>query len=142
MIKIDADNVFSDDDFTTTMLIVQAPTGIRYEVQMAGLACDHRAVEGFVLTLGQYAQDFDDCGYGCAFIRDSAQEKLADALDAYFSRVSPANPNISFRIDRDRLSELEEGWWPVIVSGSRIGYVASDEPLPDWRGYLHTGNCD
>lgn len=135
------------DDPQPAVLILCFPTGTFYEAQIAGLACEQRKAEGLALSLGAYAQDFDDCSYGCAFMDDAGRARLADDLGAYFQRVPPKH--ITLQIDRNRLAEMEEGWWPVLVTGRIVPYLKEEPPdnhwygeLIDWRGYLHTGNCD
>lgn len=37
-----------------------APTGVVYQQQCAGVACDQREVEGFLVPLGGYKLDADE----------------------------------------------------------------------------------
>jgi hypothetical protein len=132
MITIDIDRVAED-----VALIIAHPTGVIYQAQAGGMLCSHPECEGFVICLGAGLSHFDDCGYGCDNIgfEASLRDKLATDLDPLLQRYSLGwTYQISF--DFDRIDELQEGWWPVLVKGKMDG-----RPI-DWRGYIHTGNCD
>jgi len=133
MIKFDSEQVVTDK----TALIVKHPTGIVYEVQAGGIGCTHPKVEGFILDWGNLGQDFDDCSFGCAYISqdEGLRDKLAKALSEYLLKETERS-TCQTLFDFDRVSELEEGWWPVVV----IGKIA-DQSV-NWKGYLHTQNCD
>lgn len=125
-----------------TALIVKHPTGVFYEVQAGGLGCTHPNCQGFVIDLGSFGQDFSDCSYGCAMISDdeNKQKELADALNTYFTNQSK-NSEYKISFDFERIDELEEGWWPVNVSGKLNGGILANDSV-EWEGYIHTGNCD
>jgi len=44
-----------------TPLIILKETGILYTAQCGGIGCTHPQADGYVLGLGKFAQDFDDC---------------------------------------------------------------------------------
>ncbi len=111
-------------------LIVSANTGIIYSNQTGGVACHHPECEGFLVALGEYAQNFDDCTLGCWGGRDDKRKELATLIDSFFEE--DRHP-FAFRIDWGRISELEEAWWPVTF---RIPGVESN------TGYLCKSNCD
>lgn len=131
--KFSVDSIVSDG----TVLIVSYPTGILYTAQCGGIGCRHPECEGFVLSLGSFASDFDDCSYGCHHIEDLDSEdklKLARDIDnVLISESAKYRYHIGF--DFDRINQLMEGWWPVTI-----------HKLDDWegvlRGFLHIGNCD
>lgn len=130
--KIDVDRV-SDG----TALIIAFPTGVTYTAQCGGIGCYHPTCEGFVLSLGSFMQNFDDCSYGCHHIQDLSEEekkKLAKDIDHAILKES-GNWSMKILFDYDRINQLMEGWWPVVING-----------LDDWggtlRGFIHTGNCD
>lgn len=127
---IDVDSILPD----RPALIICLPTGIKYTAQTGGIGCDHPEAEGILLSLSPVLEDFDDCSYGCSHLweMEVARLKLADDLDTFFI---DKNYN-HIKIDRERLTELAEGWWPVIYSLSMGGV-----PGP-FKGYIHTGNCD
>lgn len=125
-----------------TALLIQYPTGIEYEVQAGGIACTHPICEGFCINIWNFGQDFNDCGYGCAWITQDkkSQKKLADDLEKYLKeKTKDWRHKILF--DYDRLSELQEGWWPVVVIGKLNDTIANAENV-NLKGYVHTGNCD
>jgi hypothetical protein len=123
-----------------TVLILSHPTGVKYEAQCMGVGCWHPQYEGFVLSLGTFMRDFDDCSYGCYHIQDmpESQRKLADDLNKEFlEKTSKWRYQITF--DYDRLVDLMEGWWPVIVSGKIDDWNKTEGTF---KGIIHTGNCD
>jgi hypothetical protein len=130
--KIDVDRVVDG-----TALIISYPTGITYTAQCGGVGCTHPVCEGFVLSLGSFMGSFDDCSYGCQHIEDLSEEekkKLGKDINAQMLSESK-NWSMSILFDFDRINQMMEGWWPVVVNG-----------FDDWggtlRGFIHTGNCD
>lgn len=125
-----------------TALLIQYPTRIKYEVQAGGIGCTHPTCEGFCLNIGSLGQDFDDCSYGCYWIDDNKeiQKKLANDLEKYLE-INTKYWRYQISFDYDRLDELQEGWWPVIVIGEIDGGSIATKNV-NWKGYIHTGNCD
>lgn len=125
-----------------TALIVCHRTGVHYQAQVGGLLCNQVFVQGFCIDLEDLAQDFDDCAYGCHEIQFSKalQKDLADILDHYLQEALSEEKYDVF-IDYDRLDEIQEGWWPVVVTGKLSGGIIPDT-MVSWKGYLHRGNCD
>lgn len=139
-ILIDVDDIQFDED--SAALVVCTPTGIFYTAQCGGMCCSHPVAEGFFLPMWELLPEIDDCDFGCSHLTKSPQndrpdlrQKLAAAIDAGLQRV----PQMSFslRFDFDRIDELQEGWWPLRITG-RLHDVG---PL-DHRCYYHSGNCD
>ena len=127
-----------------TVLVVMAKTGVFYETQTGGTMCNHPEVEGFTISLGDYMGDFDDCSFGCGEIQydEVAQGNLADALQKEFSKGDNGiYPEAKIEFDYKRILDLQEGWWPVIVSGKLNGGILSDKKV-NWKGYIHVSNCD
>lgn len=122
-----------------TPLIINHPTGVFYTAQCGGIGGTHPEAEGFVIGIDNFLQDFNDCAYGCSYIgQDSElQTRLANALDEY-CKIMCEYWGFKIRIDFDRLNEIQEGWFPVIVNG-RVsdGFFAENA-----KGYIHNGNCD
>lgn len=120
-------------------LIIQWPTGVRYEVQAGGMACNHPSCEGFLLALPESFEKFDDCSYGCYYINRKGNEentaRLAADLDIFLKRQT-VYWTYQLAFDFTRQNELMEGWWPVTMKGKYQGQSV------DWKGYIHTGNCD
>lgn len=128
-------------------LIIHSPTNIWIESQVAGHACHCPSIEGFVIDCPKYWVGIDDCEMGCHLINDlnpALQSKVANAIQEDFkyiqSKLTPevlatlsVNENMTLNFDFDRINELEEAWWPVLV---------------DWngqkglKGYLTGWNCD
>lgn len=134
---LDVNEILHDSQ---TALIILRPTGVFYTAQTGGVGCDHPKAEGILLPMPEWMQEFDDCSYGCQHLwqDEAARTRLADDLDAFFA----FKRHDFIQIDRDRLRELSEGWWPVIYNAP-IGdsFVQGQEPGP-FKGYIYTGNCD
>jgi hypothetical protein len=125
-----------------TALIISHPTGIEYEVQAGGLSCTHPTCRGFVINLNDLGKDVDECAFGCAEIEYEIdlQNRFALFLDDYLKNATKDWPyQIAF--DYDRLTELQEGWWPVVVTGLLDGGIIATKHV-SWKGYIHAGNCD
>jgi len=126
---MEAKDVYELVGFNSTALIVRAKTGMDFDAQAGGIACEHPGCEGFVIALPEYATEVDDCPLGCWGARPGKQVELADLIDSHFV----ANPHpFGFTVDRERIDELMEGWWPVKFT--LLGSMQT--------GYIHTGNCD
>lgn len=135
-VVISVDIVNSED----TILILGFKTGIFYEAQCGGIGCEHPKFEGFVIALGKFMQDFDDCKYGCSHIQNIPQqrEKLASDLNVILINAT-SRWRYVIAFDFERISELREGWWPVIVSGVIDEW---NKTSGAFKGIIHTGNCD
>lgn len=126
MIKLDANEIIDDN----TILLIKHPTGIIYNVQAGGMLCIHPECEGFILSVNNFGQDLDDCSYGCCYLDENGRKsELANAIQAYCQERYSA---YEIKFDFNRLSELQEGWWPVTAKIEGLQY----------EGYLHTRNCD
>lgn len=127
---------YKDDDM---ILIIRYATRIFYSSQCGGISCLHPEYEGFIkiLTL----DDFDDCKYGCCAIHSNIdlQTKLAKDLDNF---LIDQTKNLTFKLsfDYDRLNDLKEGWWPVILNG-RLD-MFDDYVFRYHQAILCNGNCD
>lgn len=137
---LEVDDILTDPQ--ATALIIQWPTGVKYTAQTGGIGCDHPECEGFLISLPEDFQEFDDCSYGCQNLwkMPEAREKLANDLDKFFLERGYKY----IEIDRERLAELSEGWWPVLYNkpiGERTASFEGTLPSP-FKGYIHTGNCD
>ena len=138
-------------------LIILNPTGIHYTAQAGGMCCEHPEVEGFVMALhpDRFKHFGSTCDYGCWGGEDWSEEQRKEAatkLDSLLCHVndsefSPSTyASISLRFDWDRLDQLMENWWPVIVNVDYFDIMENNDdkpPLPiDYRGIVCTGNCD
>jgi hypothetical protein len=131
-------------------VVVQAPTGVLYQQQCAGVACEHREVEGYLVPLGALAPDpaqggiapgelttvfhtGNGCTHGAKLGRLPAdREARLQALVASvpFWTINEAGSDVCapLMLDESRCTELTEAWVPVIT--------------PDGPGVLMWSNCD
>jgi len=126
-----------------TTLIILRSSGIFYTAQCGGIGCTHPSAEGFAIAVGEFAQDFDDCSFGCHYISDAdngeARQLLGEAFDKYcLEKCDGWRWNIRF--DFDRVAEVQEGWLPVIVNGVIDEFY--DFAFQNAKGFIHNGNCD
>lgn len=142
MIVLDLDSLLIGDS-NARGLIICAPTGIRYTAQCGGMGCTHPSAEGFYLPTWDLLPKLDDCEYGCSnltksplYDRPELRKKLADAIDAALP-AALAKFSFKLRFDYDRIDELQEGWWPLLITGE-----LHDARLDNHRCYYHAGNCD
>ena len=149
--------------YQSGVCIICAPTGIVCTVQAGGLACSHPEAEGFPMPIPQdedlnkAIEEFNDCSWGCFldvdtfdenFDKDEHRIKYAKAIDEFLS--SHINGKfyltiMSFEFDYSRLTELMEGWWPVLVSFKNTEFNRNREEIfykNKFKGYLYFGNCD
>lgn len=125
----------------STPLIILKNTGVFYTAQCDGLNCSHLAAEGYVISIGNFAGDFDECSFGCSYISQDleVQMKLGDAFDLYcIERCDGWRWKIRF--DFERVKEVREGWIPVICNGTVDDFY--DFELVNAKGIIHSGNCD
>lgn len=124
-----------------TALIILKRTGVHYSAQCGGIGCTHPTVEGFVFAIGEFAQDFDDCSFGCHYISGDhdVQMKLGSAFDAYCVEKCK-DWRWQIRFDFERVAEVQEGWIPVICNGVVDQFY--DFALINAKGFIHNGNCD
>jgi hypothetical protein len=124
-------------------LVIQMPTGVKYEAQCGGLACTHPQVEGVYFPVWDVAPDLGDCEEGCSNLTkvpqphdkpelrkafaDKIQKQLED-LDKY---------SFKLRFDYERIDELQEGWWPLVITGTLY-----DVENLNHKCVYHRGNCD
>ena len=121
-------------------LIVEAKTGIIYTSQTGGMACHHPECEGYLLTLEDWANQYNDCPHGCygaSSITPHNKIVFMNSLNDFFTKNVPniGYNTFKFKIDESRIDELEEAWWPVIFEMS--GYMELSG-----KGYITKENCD
>jgi hypothetical protein len=146
--------------------IICAPTNIICTVQAGGMACSHPEVEGFPIgvrvwcseTFNKSLEKFNDCGWGCCLHINSVESeeaahyedfriKYAKAIEGFLSEN--LNERVSFgmifEFDHERIEELMEGWWPVLVRFKNNEFHRKPEETfypKKLTGYLYFGNCD
>jgi hypothetical protein len=150
----DARFVYIDPDGTLPdwlIVVTRRKTGIVYGTQCAGVAVEHRFVEGYVVPLGGSRFDVDEglieldpfrdvfhrqenCQWswtGAALPPDrlEALRSLIKAIPYWRCEVAgPAASKFPLRIDEARIDEIAEAWIPV--------------ETPDGPGVLLYKNCD
>jgi hypothetical protein len=131
--------------------VIAAPTGVIYQHQCAGIACEVRQVEGYLVPLGGLKFDADagainpaeftalfHAGENCAWGMSGAAFP-ADRLSGLRSLVGSVTfwdigedgevtARTHLHLDESRLSEQAEAWVPVVT--------------PAGRGILMWNNCD
>lgn len=154
-IEIHSDDYIDRITRIVGVAIICAPTSILCTAQVAGVACLHPKIEGYTVPIHSINPEkfrknldsFDDCKRGCDFVMCFEDEKIrrrnyARAVGK-FLKESLNNKNAQqmlFTFDYDRIDELTEGWWPVIVQFSES---FTNKPYDTkFKGYLHFGNCD
>lgn len=149
----DVQFVYLDPDGTLPewiAIVVRRETGVVYGTQCAGVATEHRFIEGYIvlvggskydvdegnITLGPFVDVFHDngaCKWGWTgravpLERQALLSKLVRAIPYWrIGLDSPAQKD-PLRIDATRLDQLAEGWIPV--------------QTPDGPGVLLYKNCD
>ena len=135
------------------VVIICAPTGVMCTAQVGGMVCRHPEIEGYPIYLrwqgmGEF-KDFDDCSWGCWGGSEDTEHmtKYAAAIDSFLKEFindeTSIRPNLLFNFDYERIGELMEGWWPVLVQFKQR-FTFSDTKYYDakFKGYLSFGNCD
>ena len=137
---IDSSYVIGTDD---TALIVCMDTGIHYTAQCGGVGCTHPKAEGFLISVGKFAADFDTCKYGCSNLdlpeSEDQRKQLATDFDKYAAEYTKSwRWKISF--DWSRIDETQEGWIPVLLNGKLDDFEEFE--FVNTPGFIHNGNCD
>lgn len=141
--------VFFDPDGTASDylgVIVLYKTGVVYEQQCGGVACDRRAAEGYFVPLG--GARFDPAagridvaaltapfhhGRTCLWGKPPTDDRLAHLRAAvasipYWSRGAAGDRRARLELDPSRVWEILEAWVPVLT--------------PDGPAILTWPNCD
>lgn len=148
-----ADLVFLDPDGTAPpwlAVVIRRRTNVVYASQCAGICCDQRLVEGYLVPLGGSKSDFDggkvmlqpltdifhDIG-GCQSnwrggeLPASQRRRLArlvGEIPFWHCQVADRDQPRQLRLDESRIDEVAEAWIPV--------------KTPYGRGVLLHKNCD
>lgn len=130
-------------DIDGCALVICAPTGIFYDAQCGGTGCTHPKAEGFFLPLWDVAPSIEDCEFGCSsltkcrteFDSPKLRKVFADAIDAELKKLTQFS--FVLRFNYFRIDELQEGWWPLRISGTLHDVTGLDHEC-----YYHRGNCD
>ena len=130
--------VFRTVGWDNTSLIILEKTGVYYTAQCGGVTCTHPEAEGYVINLGAFADDFDDCSYGCCYIPENPHRRM-DLANDFNEYCEKGTRNWIYQIsfDFERIEETQEGWLPVVLNGELDGMK-----LNNVKGIIHSGNCD
>ena len=148
----DADHVYLDPDGSTPpwlTVVVRRGTNVVYETQCAGLACEHRMVEGYLVPVGGLKSDvasseiklapltdvfhadggcrYGWCGGGLPAAELNRLRRLLREVTFWHS-TGGANRRDELKLDETRLVQLVEAWVPVLT--------------PYGHGVLLYKNCD
>lgn len=143
VVDLDPDGTFPEDWMA---VVIRHPTGVVYINQSAGVACQQRKVEGYLVPLGSTAFDVDSPhptgdqliaifhdGDKCmwpwtgADVPEDRIERLAGLVAhlAFWSHERGLGP---LELDLSRRDEIAEAWIPVLT--------------PDGPAVLIYQNCD
>jgi hypothetical protein len=130
--SVSAQLVIIDPDGTTgpyVLLLVPAGTGIIYQHQVAGFACEQRRLEGYIVPLGPPDRGRELTEAFVSWFRgwppphggtrwDAATMAALDkAVTAIYVSLEDASGRTAERaplkVDWDRREEITEGWVPV-----------------------------
>ena len=125
-------------------VIVRFPTGVVYAHQCAGVSCEIRKAEGFLVPIGhadiadRIARFFNAGFKGHSYppeakwtaeLKSSLRHLVAEVPCFYTSLDDEEEDRREFlKLDEDRFDECTEGWIPVVT--------------PYGPGILVTENCD
>lgn len=143
---IDLDKIQDFYSEFQTVAIVLHKTGVLYTAQCDGVGCGHPHAEGFIIFLGNFAQEFNDCSFGCYQLSNKncndLRENLAKEFNVYCEKYFTAYPKLKYTIkfDDERINETMEGWIPVIINGLYDDW--NKTYFNNCKAIIHTGNCD
>lgn len=130
--------------------VIDAPTGVIYESQCAGVATDLRAQEGYLIPLGglktrtdhgaidpaEFTAVFHEgdrclwsmCGSSLPEDRLKLLQDLVADVPFWVTHSDGTEERLTMEVDMSRLEEVAEAWVPIIT--------------PDNPGVLMWDNCD
>jgi hypothetical protein len=148
VVEVDPDGTMLEDWLA---VVIRHPTGVVYSHQCAGVACEHRLAEGYLVMLGRAPYGIDEppihsdeliqvfhngdaCMYHWAG-NDLPDERIA-WLEKLVRRIpywaheagNPLGVRAALELDFERREDIAEAWIPVIT--------------PDGPGVLIYENCD
>jgi hypothetical protein len=148
VVEVDPDGTFLENWLA---VVIRHPTGVVYSQQCAGVACEHRLAEGYLVILGGAA--FADCeppietdeliqvfhdGDACMWpwTGNKVPEERIAWLEKLLRRIpywayeggNPLGVHAALELDPERHDEIAEAWIPVRT--------------PDGGGVLIYENCD
>lgn len=129
------------------MLVVECPSGVRYENQVGGVVCWRGEQEG-VLAPVDVARSTVEAIQNCPYPQgaEGISLEIADMIDALLAAEPAAR---MLKVDRTRLRESWEAWIYVLVDAPRAtvqdindGYYGSVYGFGCARGVLTWPNSD
>jgi hypothetical protein len=122
-VMIDADGSSADYLF----IIVAAPTGVIYQHQCGGTACDQRSQEGFLVQVGEkespdviydwFWERFHGTGANPTAWADvlvDELERLVAGVSCWHTDAQDRDSREFLKLDRMRMDECVEAWIPVL----------------------------
>lgn len=123
-------------------LIICKKTGVIYNgYQTGGNRCNAHRAEGFIIDISDFGKliNFDDCNMGCMNSYSPGKPDKNDpkriahsaAIEECLSKYTNCFIK-KIKFDYERILELEEAWWPVIIEIKQGIF----------EGYIVGPNCD
>lgn len=123
-------------DVPTPMLLIEAPTGVRYVQQCGGVRCDLQSVEGYLVPISteltrelwaELTKLWTDREY-CDFRPNEAAHAVAlvESVEAWVPTGKPLPDDIAcerLAFDQSRANRAQEAWVPVIAGGRRAWLI-------------------
>lgn len=107
--------------------VVEAPTGVFYQQQYGGTACQQGQAEGFLVPLSApdqlaalrelFERHFRGAGTWNRTWTDAERDRLRESVEAidYWACDGVAEEPHLLRLDESRIREADEAWVPVIT---------------------------
>ena len=126
--------VFLDPDGSLDiglLVVIEGNTGVVYEHQCAGYACEQRGVEGYLVPVGTRQAAASILRFFERFKgwpppanqawTPSLARELSDLVKEipYWERREREDFRFSLQLDHHRLEEATEAWVPVLAAGHR-----------------------
>ena len=109
------------------LIIVAAPTGVTYQHQCGGYACDQRAQEGFLVQVGEvnsagiiydwFWKHFQGTCMNATVWSDVLIDELAQiiaGIPCWHTDANGKDDQGFLKLDRERMEECVEAWIPVL----------------------------
>jgi uncharacterized protein DUF6210 len=117
-------------DFHLPVLVIEAPTGVRFSFQVGGSAHWRKSVQGLIYPVAATgfgkADKLGERLHSIAFELVALSDQEADEIDALFK----GDTAIDLKVDRGKMSESCDGWVPMrVVRASDWRMQGFDLPL-------------
>lgn len=117
------------------IVIVEAPTGVTYEQQCGGYACEPRTLEGFLIPVGNSTESKKIYDWFWATFKGHCYktlngtpwtpettvqlQALVAQIPCWHTRKDGEDESHSLQLDTNRMDECIEAWMPVITPYGR-----------------------